>query len=127
MSLETASVVAAWEAPSWAESHVIDEQAVVHSRAVGAFRRVGLGAAVDNEREVLVVQRDEFDEIDDVGSITRNPAYLLFDGNMIAVKEASELARLLLAGVAMVEGSQACRAASTSREVRSTRGPLYGG
>ena len=102
MTLDTASVIASWEAPSWAESHQIDEQAVIHVRKVGVFRLAAF-TSEDSEREVLLVQRDEMDEIRDVGSITRSRAYLLVDGASIAVEQARELARLLLDGADILQ------------------------
>jgi len=106
MTLDTASVIASWEAPSWAESHHVDEQAVIHVRKVGVFRLAAF-TSKDSEREVLLVQRDEMDEVGDVGSITRSRAYLLLDGESIAVEQARELARLLLDGAAILQGARA--------------------
>jgi hypothetical protein len=105
MTVDAATVIAQWPAPAWADAHVIDEQAVIHSRSVGTFRRHRL----DEEREVRLVQRDEFDEIGDIGSITRQPAYFVLDGDLIAVTDAPVLARLLLAGMAIIEDrDEAC-------------------
>jgi hypothetical protein len=105
MTIDVPSIIVQWQAPLWAETHVIDEQAVIHSRSVGTFKRHPL----DDECEVRLVQRDEFDEVGDVGSITRQPAYFVVDGDMVTVSEAPALARLLLAGAAIIQDGGACR------------------
>jgi hypothetical protein len=101
MATHPAFVVTSWDAPSWAEESVIDEEAVIHS--------LRLGATLDlsgHEMTIEVVQRDELSVAANAVSITRRPAYLRVAGELIPGEQASYFARKLMRASELLEEHQ---------------------
>jgi hypothetical protein len=90
--------VAAWEAPPWASSRVIDEETVEHCRRIGEVDPAG-------EKESLfvdVVQRDELDLSAEPVFVSRTSPQIRIAGIRLSPDQAHDLAGLLNSAVALI-------------------------
>jgi hypothetical protein len=93
MAQALAHVAASWKIPPWAESSDPDEEAVIHSRRMGALLDLDGG-----ELAVEVVQRDELCLTAGSAAIVREPAWVRVGGVQLSLDQAFHLAWMLILG-----------------------------
>lgn len=92
------SFTAWYDAPPWAESSEPDDQAVIHSRRVGALIDLDGG-----ELAVDVVRRDDLCLVAGIVGVVREPAWVRVAGVRVAPERAIHLARLLASAKEIAE------------------------
>jgi hypothetical protein len=91
MAQDEAILAASWDAPPWAQSSEVDEQAVIHSRPVGSL------ADLDGQQlRVDVVQRDDLCLMPGGATVVREPVWLRVAEARLSLDQALRLAKLLL-------------------------------
>jgi len=101
MAQASAHVTASWKAPPWAESSDSDEEAVVHSRIVGALLDLD-----GRELTVDLVQRDELFLTAAGPAVVREPAWVRVAGVRIGLDQTVQLARMLLSARELAERAE---------------------
>ena len=92
MTEASTPIVASWAPPPWAQTSDRDDEALIHTRFIGALPDLEGGPL-----SVELVQRDEMLFAPDKAAVTRTPPFVRVAGQRMACEQAALLAHLLVA------------------------------